>query len=284
MFDTLSSLYEALTPVLGLADVDELSGRLGGARLAYDNQRKAVARAREALAARLDPDDEHAALVAAALNARRPDLDAIAQLLEDAPDYSGDTATLRRLAGLDVPADERDPRRVHGAARPPSAAVKDAARTDAQRATRTAALLRQALAIRDPERLTDDCPVCGTADVLDEAWAAAAESQAAELDAQAHALTSAERALAAARRRVESLLDPTARAAPALARGARPGSGRRGRRARATSCSPPRGRCARSQRAPVPSSTGAALPGRSCRCTWRAGSRARARSRPARAR
>ena len=29
MFDTLSSLYEALTPVLGLADIDELAGQLG---------------------------------------------------------------------------------------------------------------------------------------------------------------------------------------------------------------------------------------------------------------
>ena len=31
MFDTLSSLYEALTPVLGLADIDELAAQLGGA-------------------------------------------------------------------------------------------------------------------------------------------------------------------------------------------------------------------------------------------------------------
>src|SRR3954452_1587750 len=106
MFDTLSSLYEALTPVLGLGDVDELSASLGALRLAYDNQRKDVARLKDALVARLDPDDEHAALVAAALGARKPDLDAIAPLLEAAPDYSGDTATLRRLAGLHVPSDE----------------------------------------------------------------------------------------------------------------------------------------------------------------------------------
>jgi DNA repair ATPase RecN len=33
MFDTLSSLYEALTPVLGLADIDELAGRLAALRL-----------------------------------------------------------------------------------------------------------------------------------------------------------------------------------------------------------------------------------------------------------
>src|SRR4051812_46171094 len=90
MFDTLSSLYEALTPVLGLGDMDELLGRLGGARLQYDNQRKATAAAREQLRARLDPNDERAALVAGILGARAPDLEALEQLLEAAPDYTGD--------------------------------------------------------------------------------------------------------------------------------------------------------------------------------------------------
>src|SRR3954470_23517681 len=90
MFDTLSSLYEALTPVLGLADIDELIARLPAARPAYDNQRKAVIAAREDLARRAKPGSPLAELVAAALGARKPDLDAIAQLLADAPDYSGD--------------------------------------------------------------------------------------------------------------------------------------------------------------------------------------------------
>ena len=71
MFDTLSSLYDALAPVLGLADVDELAKRLGEARLAYDNQRKAVAAQQGALLARLDPEDERAALVAGVLGAKQ---------------------------------------------------------------------------------------------------------------------------------------------------------------------------------------------------------------------
>jgi hypothetical protein len=214
MFDTLSSLYEALTPVLGLADIDELAGQLGAARLAYDNQRKTVAAARDGLIARLDPDDEHAALVAAALKPRKPDLDAIAQLLADAPDYSGDTALLRRLAGLHVPSDEAIGE-AFTALRVAERAQRDAAKTDARRATQVATLLRQALAVRDPERLADDCPVCGTADVLDEAWAARASEHAAALAEQAEALTSAERAVTAARRRLETLFDATA---PDLAR------------------------------------------------------------------
>ena len=117
MFDTLSSLYDALTPVLGLADVDELAKRLGEARLAYDNQRKAVASSKDALVARLDPDDERAALVAGVLGARKPDLDALAELLRDAPEYGEDTAQLRRLAGLARAVRRRDPGGVRSAAR-----------------------------------------------------------------------------------------------------------------------------------------------------------------------
>src|SRR4051794_324010 len=182
MFDTLSSLYEALTPVLGLGDVDELVASLAAARLAYDNQRKDVGRLRDALVARLDPDDEHAALVAAALGARKPDLDAIEQLLEDAPDYSGDTAILRRLAGLHLPSDE-EIRAAFTSLRVAQRAVEDAAATDAKRATDIAALLRRALAVRDPAH--PDCPVCGTPDVLDDAWASRAAEEAAALDEQA---------------------------------------------------------------------------------------------------
>ena len=195
MFDTLSSLYEALTPVLGLGDVDELVASLAAARLAYDNQRKDVGRARDALVARLDLEDEHAALVAAALGARKPDLDAIEQLLEDAPDYSGDTAILRRLAGLHVPCDERDPRGVHGRCAWPSARSRTPRRpTPSARPTSPrCCAARSRSATPEP---TDDCPVCGTPDVLDDAWANRATEEAAALDEQARALTRANAELA----------------------------------------------------------------------------------------
>ncbi len=217
MFDTLTSLYDALSPVLGLADVDELAKQLGETRLFLDNARKENARRKDALVAALDPADERAALVAAALGARKPDLAALAELLRDAPTYTADTALLRRLAGLALPTDE-EIRDAFQALRVAERAHKDAAATDAKRATDIAALLRRALAVRDPARLADDCPVCGTPDVLDDAWAAQAEEQAAALAAQAEALTTAERALAGARRRVDALLDANARAAPAVAR------------------------------------------------------------------
>jgi AAA domain len=215
MFDTLSSLYDALSPVLGLADVDDLAKQLGEARLVYDNQRKAVASSKDALVARLDPEDDRAALVAGVLGARRPDLDALAELLREAPEYGEDTASLRRLAGLAVPSGE-DIHAAFEALRVAERAHADAAATDAKRATDVAALLRRALAVRDGE----DCPVCGTPGVLDDAWVEHAAEQAAALEEQAAALTDAERGLAAARRNVEALLDANARSAPAAARAA----------------------------------------------------------------
>src|SRR4051794_24797646 len=88
MFDTLSSLYDALTPVLGLADLDTLAHNLAGARLQLDNARKAAIAAREDLVRRLDPDDERAALVRGILDSRKVDLDALEQLLEQTPTYT----------------------------------------------------------------------------------------------------------------------------------------------------------------------------------------------------
>ena len=109
MFDTLTSLYDALSPVLGLADIDEVARRLGETRLELDNRRKATVALRDEVLARLDPDDARAALVSAAISARKPDLDAIAELLRDTPAYAPDQTgipLLRRLAGLAVPTDE----------------------------------------------------------------------------------------------------------------------------------------------------------------------------------
>src|SRR4051812_26198214 len=102
MFDTLASLYDALTPVLGLEDLDALLKQIGSTRLAYDNQRKQVNQARLALRGALDPGDQRAALLAGALH----DLDALEVLLEEAPDYGEDTQELRRTANRLVPADE----------------------------------------------------------------------------------------------------------------------------------------------------------------------------------
>ena len=209
MFDTLSSLYDALTPVLGLGDLDALAASLAQTRLAYDAQRKAVGGEKDQLVARLDPDDDRAALVKAAIGGRKPDLAQLEALLEETPSYTEDLTLLRRLSGLALPSDEqiRDAfQDLKGAEREHA----DASATDAARATSLATLLRQALAVRDGE----DCPVCKTPDVLDDAWVKAATEEAAQLEEQATALTQANAKLTVARRRVESLLDGNALAAP----------------------------------------------------------------------
>ena len=158
MFDTLSSLYEALTPVLGLADIDELAASLGTARLAYDNQRKTVASARDGLIARLDPDDEHAALVAAAL--KRPQ----ARPGRDRPAARGrarTTAATRRCCaawpGCTCPPTRRSARPSPRCASPSarSATPRRPTRGGPPRSPRCFA---SALAVRDPERLDRRLP------------------------------------------------------------------------------------------------------------------------------
>jgi hypothetical protein len=213
MFDTLSSLYDALTPVLGLGDLDALAAQLAQTRLAFDAQRKQVAAEKDALVARLDDEDDRAQLVKAALGGRKPDLAQLEQLLEETPDYTEDLTLLRRLAGLALPTETE----IRDAYQDLSGAEReyaDASATDAARATSVATLLRQALAVRDGE----DCPVCKTPGVLDDAWVTAAQEEAAQLETQAQALTQANTKLLLARRRVDALLDGNALAAPAAAR------------------------------------------------------------------
>ena len=95
--------------------------------------RRSVAR-RISCVARLDPDDDRAALVKAAIGGRKPDLTQLAALLEETPSYTEDLTLLRRLSGLALPSDEqiRDAfQDLKGAEREHA----DASATDAARAT-----------------------------------------------------------------------------------------------------------------------------------------------------
>jgi energy-coupling factor transporter ATP-binding protein EcfA2 len=140
MFATLSSLYEALSPVLGLGDVDEVLRRLSAERLALDKRATAAKALRSGLFLRLDPHEPRQAAVLAALHRR--DVDALAELVP-APDEPV-TAAMRRMAQLALPDH-----------------IEDADRHFATR------LKRLALELRTSE----DCPVCGTRGVLDDRWA-----------------------------------------------------------------------------------------------------------------
>jgi DNA repair exonuclease SbcCD ATPase subunit len=141
MFATLTSLYEALSPVLGLGDVDAVLRALAAERLALDKRASGAKTLRAVLLTCLDPHEPRQAAVLAAL--RHRDLGALAELVP-----AGDepvTAAMRRMAGLVLP-DSIEDAQWHFAS----------------------GLQRLALELRTSE----DCPVCGTRGVLGDEWAA----------------------------------------------------------------------------------------------------------------
>ncbi|WP_354702511.1 hypothetical protein DSM112329_04138 [Paraconexibacter sp. AEG42_29] len=224
MFDKLTSLPAALSPILGLEDVDGVQERLAQERLAIAAEVKALKAQADTLVARLDPGDPRQAELGDLLAVRRPDADAVRAHLDaaraaDVPAASGpETAELRRVAAQSVPDDEAITA-AHAAVARTARAARKAATTSAARDLATADLLARALAIRDPSRLTDDCPVCGTVGVLDPAWADQAAGAVQALRAQAAELQSATRAAEAAAREWQAL---AARLLPAAAGDAAP--------------------------------------------------------------
>lgn len=201
MFDKLANLYEALSPILGLGDVDAVITRLSDRRLGLEGHVKQLKTDTDQLRASLVEDDPRQAALAALLAKRTPDLNAVRAHLSanpqgtSAPDAA--SAALRRVATLAIPAGETiaDARSELDAA---VAETRATASTDASRALQTADLLTRALAMRDATRLADDCPVCRSTGVLDEAWAADAHIEAERLRTQASELQSAQRAQTAA--------------------------------------------------------------------------------------
>ncbi len=196
MFDKLTSLPAALSPILGLDDLDRLAADLAEERLAIEHRAKDMKAEAGAIAGRLDDEDPREAGLAALLGARKPKLDDIrSHLAANPPGVSAaDPATesLRRRAQTAVPDDDT----LSTAAAARDAAHAEAARlatTDTARALAVADLLARALALRDPDRLADDCPVCRTTGVLDAGWASASAVQIEELRTQAADLAAAER-------------------------------------------------------------------------------------------
>lgn len=193
MFATLTSLYDALSQVLGLGALDEVTARLGARRLALERRARAAKSLEVTLFYRLDPQDPDQAALHAAIRGRRPDFRTIQALLDapvanadaTAPTDPGPAAPTKRDAanGATTPTD-RDAG--NGATAPAdrdatSAVAADHAPTtggaDRDAAAR-AALLRHAVACRDG----DACPVCGAAD---RSWRVRAEEALDDLEPEA---------------------------------------------------------------------------------------------------
>ncbi len=209
MFDKLTSLHAALSPILGLDDVEATSERLRARRLGLEQQVKALKATTGVLRGSLGAEDAREVELDALLAARKPDPEAIrAHLLAHPPGASApgtSSAALRRVAAMDVPSDEAltEAFAALGAARK---AESDAAVGDAAGALALADLLTRALAFRDPATLADDCPVCAATARLDDAWAQEAGVRAEALRAEARALTSAATAVRSAEGTWSSLL------------------------------------------------------------------------------
>ncbi len=194
MFDKLTSLYEALSPILGLEDVDAVLARVRDRRLERDNRVKAVKAARVALIASLDDGDPRQEQLGTLL--LKPKLDLVRDHLAAHPhgtSATDDTSTaLRKIAQQPIP-DEEDLRTAFSGLEDAEAELAALSVTDAADALRTAELLSRAL------EFAGDCPVCGTEDVLDEEWAASAGATVTELRTRARALEAATARLAMVR-------------------------------------------------------------------------------------
>ncbi|HET7726542.1 MAG TPA: AAA family ATPase [Candidatus Limnocylindrales bacterium] len=211
-FDQPSEFHDRLLAILGLGEYDALAEEARQERLALDRRVKQVRAAVEPLLRRLDAtDDDRARRVAAAFRRKAWDLDAAAAVIggagegvgRDGVELAGDAldiAVLRALATIQPPAME-EVLAVAEAIRDGHARREALAATPVGRADELARLLRGALSFHARHE-TADCPVCGTAGVLDAAWRAAAEAQATELEA----LAAEARELDAAARQVSARL------------------------------------------------------------------------------
>lgn len=177
MFDELATMYDALAAILGLGEVDALAESLRAARLDRDRAVKEFKASREGFLARLDVcADERAAAAGRALRERTPDFDSLELALEglvEGADPTGELERLRRLARLAPPEDTRVEDAIVGLEES-ALRLDELGATDGARDAGVADLLEAALRHR-ADHDDPDCPVCGTANVLDAAWQARAK-------------------------------------------------------------------------------------------------------------
>ena len=202
-----SRLYDALSSILGLEDLVQAQSALQEARKAREKSLKDATAGRERLLERLRAvDDPRAARVAAAIEGKHWDLDAVEAVL--AGDVAGgvraaDVDVLRAIAALEPP----DAARVSAAAaemRAAAKAVLAASATAASRSRDAAKLLEAALAFHAAHG-DGDCPVCGREKALDKAWSKRQKAALARLRESAREVDAAHERAEAARRGWEEL-------------------------------------------------------------------------------
>jgi hypothetical protein len=207
MFDELATMYDALAAILGLEDVEDLADAVRAARLERERAVKAFKAERAALLNRLAAcDDERAAAAASSLGNGTPDFGALELALEglvEGADPEGELERLRQLARLSPPDAERVKEAL--ADLEVSATRLDRMKgTDAARDAEVADLLDAGLRHRG-QHDDPDCPVCGTRNVLDEAWVAHAMEEVRQRRSRAREFQAARDSASAARRALEAV-------------------------------------------------------------------------------
>lgn len=205
---TLGNLHDAFFRLLGLELLAEFDTRVKDAVSECDKANKTE----KALTAkllgdlsRIDGPKAHEA--SSALSGTTPDLARVRALLESrSPAAEAELSRLRRYASLAGP----DLREVGGAVarlREAAADAEEARYGSAEDSRRLARLLEAALDHRHRSGSTD-CPVCGSENRLDRAWAEQARADVERLQAEAVAAEAARKAVATTLRAVHDLVQP----------------------------------------------------------------------------
>jgi ABC-type Mn2+/Zn2+ transport system ATPase subunit len=203
-----SKLYDAISGVLGLEPWVEVENRLAAARKQLEvdvkESKKEVDRLRNLLE---EIVDERASAAVAALPKRGPwNLAAIEALATGTAlpmQAMGLLETLTRVSGPD----QSEIAASVDSLRSATYAVAQLADTDAAQSSDLGDLLEQALSFHS-DHGGSECPVCGTASVLDDQWVARTQEAVTLLKSEAASVRSARNALSSAVRRATSLILP----------------------------------------------------------------------------
>ncbi|GHF56936.1 AAA family ATPase [Streptomyces sp. NRRL_ISP-5395] len=205
-----SEMYDAIATILGLGQLSAADSRLRREAKALEEAEKAAKAElpglKEALY-ELEDDDRAVQALVAIDTAGAPDFQALDALVTGLP--GGTDANL--IAGLRAEADVQEPdvAQVHTAVdrlRKALADIEDLHGTGTEEALQRAELLERAVAHHDRHPDEGSCSVCGTAGVLDAAWAADAIAQIAALRQEAETAAGARSELRSAARAVQDLV------------------------------------------------------------------------------
>jgi recombinational DNA repair ATPase RecF len=200
-----TKLHDAVSSVLGLDELSDAEKALKDVRLERERAVKAVLAERQPIIEALEQvADERAAKAIAALRLETPNADALAELVveDKAVPGTAELTMLQRVGAYEFV----DQAQVEAAVEELEAAETELVKltgTHADRLLRGADILETALAFRETFA-ENDCPVCGSENVLTDKWATRAREQA---NTQRMAANEARRAHKRRQRALESARD-----------------------------------------------------------------------------